>query len=114
MNEAATTESVPWRNLRGEIVEERVIAYIENLEAVNKRRLAQLENMPNPTCYYILRIYKDGGRGQTRVIKRGLTLEQARDHCRDKETSSSTCTTATARARTRKSGPWFDTYEQAV
>ena len=90
-------------------VADDALRQVEALQAQITRLQAEA-----PTCYYILRIYKDGGRGQTRVIKRGLTLEQARDHCRDKEAHSSTCTTATGRARTRKSGPWFDTYEQAV
>ena len=39
-----------------------------------------------------------------------LTLEQAQAHCRDPETSSSTCTSAEGNRRTRRSGPWFDGY----
>lgn len=49
--------------------------------------------------------------GGTRVLKRGLTLEQAQGHCRSLETSSKTATTAKAIAYTRRVGPWFDGYE---
>lgn len=43
-----------------------------------------------------------------RIIKRGLTQEQAQAHCSDPETSSSTCTNRAGLERTRKHGPWFD------
>ena len=39
--------------------------------------------------YKIIRFYYGKS---PRIIKRGLTLEQAQTHCQDKETSSSTCT----------------------
>ncbi len=45
-----------------------------------------------------------------RTIDRGLTLEEAQAHCHDPETSSSTCTNATGRRRTRNLGKWFDGY----
>jgi hypothetical protein len=61
--------------------------------------------------YHIIRSYRDRpGRG--RIIKRGLTLEEARAHCNDPETSSSTATSSEARKRTRQFGPWFDGYEE--
>lgn len=41
-----------------------------------------------------------------------VTLEEAQEHCRDPETSSSTCTNAAGKARTRKYGPWFDGYSE--
>ncbi len=47
-----------------------------------------------------------------RTIKAGLTLAQAQAHCKDPETSSSTCTKAAGRARTRRIGPWFDGYSE--
>lgn len=59
--------------------------------------------------YKIIRMYQQGGR---RTINTGLTLEQAQEHCGDPETSSSTCTKAAGKARTRRMGPWFDGYEQ--
>ena len=42
--------------------------------------------------YKIVRYYEDGRRPRT--IKRGLTLEQARKHCEDPETSSMTAKNA--------------------
>ena len=44
--------------------------------------------------YKIIRFYKDHYRN--RVIKRGLTLEEAQAHCRS--------------PKTRKEGVWFDGY----
>lgn len=61
------------------------------------------------TTYKIIRMYFEGGK---RIIKRGLTLEQAKAHCSDPETSSSTCSTATGKARTRRMGPWFDGFDK--
>lgn len=62
--------------------------------------------------YKIVRSYQDTDISR-RVIKRGLTLEEAQEHCRDPETSSSTCTKASGKARTRRYGDWFDGYEEA-
>jgi hypothetical protein len=47
-----------------------------------------------------------------RLIKSGLTLEQAQAHCSDPETSSSTCKRAANVRRTRTFGPWFDSYTE--
>ena len=60
--------------------------------------------------YKIIRHYRNAGI-RRRAIKTGLTLEEARAHCSDPETSSRTATGATARARTRRLGAWFDGYE---
>ncbi len=59
--------------------------------------------------YKIVRMYLEK---RARVIKRNLTLEQAHIHCRDPETSSSTCTTARAKAIARRNGDWFDTWTE--
>lgn len=63
------------------------------------------------TTYKIIRMYFDAGITK-RVIKRGLTREEAVAHCSNPETSSSTCTTATGKARTRRLGPWFDGFDK--
>lgn len=47
-----------------------------------------------------------------KVIKTGLTLEEAQAHCRDPETTSSKCKGAEAKAYTEKFGPWFDGYDE--
>jgi hypothetical protein len=59
--------------------------------------------------YKIIRRYFRGGR---RTIETGLTLEQAQEHCSNPETSSRTATSSKAKARTRRMGPWFDSYEK--
>lgn len=59
--------------------------------------------------YKIVRGYFSGSK---RTIERGLTLEEARAHCSNPETSSRTCTTAAACAITHRNGPWFDGYEK--
>jgi len=59
--------------------------------------------------YRIRRLYRDSD--ASRVIRSGLTLEQAQAHCQNPETSSSTATGSVERARTRTRGPWFDSYE---
>lgn len=55
--------------------------------------------------YRIVRNYFRSDAPGRRTIKRGLTLEEARAHCQDPETSSKTATSARARARTRAYGP---------
>jgi hypothetical protein len=59
--------------------------------------------------YKIVRHYYDG---HARTVRTGLTLDEAQAHCRDPETSSSTCTGAAGRRRTRERGPWFDGYAE--
>lgn len=63
------------------------------------------------TTYKIIRFYQRYDQPK-RVIKRGLTLEEAQAHCRDPETSSSTCTSSEGRRRTEERGPWFDGYNE--
>jgi len=60
--------------------------------------------------YRVVRFYFNAP-GRRRTIAQGLTLEQAQTHCQDPETSSSTATTAAAKARTRRLGPWVDADE---
>jgi hypothetical protein len=59
-----------------------------------------------PKTYKVIRFFRDSGRKFT--IKTGLTQALAQAHCNDPETSSSTCTNAAGKRRTRRSGPWFD------
>ena len=59
--------------------------------------------------YKIERLYFYGG---SRTIKRGLTLEEAQEHCSDPETSSSTCQSSKGKKRTKVRGPWFDSYSE--
>jgi hypothetical protein len=63
------------------------------------------------TKYKIVRFYQDRNRPR-RTILTGLTLEQAQAHCEDPESSSTTATSATAKAVTRRNGPWFDGYTE--
>ncbi len=59
--------------------------------------------------YKIVRTYFRGG---TQTLKKGLTLEEAQAHCRDPETSSSTCTGKEGLRRTEQCGKWFDGYDE--
>lgn len=59
--------------------------------------------------YKIVRHFENG---RKRVIERGLTLEEAQAHCKDPESSSTTCTSETGRRRTKRSGRWFDGYAE--
>ena len=60
--------------------------------------------------YRIVRMFENDWL-ENRIIKRGLTLEEAQAHCRDPETSSSTATSRKAAERTIAMGRWFDGYE---
>lgn len=60
--------------------------------------------------YKIIRHFYISNRKMT--VKTGLTLEQAQKHCSDPETSSRTCTKASARKRSRRYGAWFDGYTE--
>ena len=64
----------------------------------------------NNGTYKIVRYYRDRDTKQT--IKRGLTLEEARAHCSDPETSSRTCSRSYNVRLTRKMGPWFDGFAE--
>ena len=63
------------------------------------------------TTYKIVRMYQDDHQ-PSNVRKRGLTLEEAQEYCRDPETSSSTATGQAAGIHTENWGPWFDGYEE--
>ena len=58
--------------------------------------------------YKIVRMYF---KSQSRVIERGLTLEEAQQHCGNPEPSSTTCTSTAGKRRPRSKGQWFDGYE---
>jgi hypothetical protein len=61
--------------------------------------------------YKIVRHYMNGN-PNSKTIRRGLTLAEAQEHCKDPETSSSTARKAAGRTRTRQLGPWFDGYTE--
>lgn len=65
--------------------------------------------MSDPT-YKIVRKFQNGHADEE--IETGLTLSQARQHCQNKDTSSSTATSESAKAITAKMGQWFDVYEE--
>jgi hypothetical protein len=60
--------------------------------------------------YKIIRFYEDRNTPR-RVIKRGLTLEEAKEYCEDSETSSRSARALSALEETMQYGPWFDGYE---
>lgn len=59
--------------------------------------------------YMILRFHQYGDRT---ILQTGLSLDEAKAHCKDPETSSRTATGRDAVHYTRKYGPWFDGYEE--
>ncbi len=60
--------------------------------------------------YKIVRIYQY--RNGHRTMKKGLTYEEAIEHCSDPETSSSTCKGYANRKRTERIGAWFDAFTE--
>jgi hypothetical protein len=60
--------------------------------------------------YNVIRMYAGDYRKQT--IEKNFSLEEAQSHCRNPETSSSTCTLPGNTKRTKQKGPWFDGYER--
>jgi hypothetical protein len=65
------------------------------------------------TTYSIIRYFANNNVPEHKsIIKSGLTLEEATEHCKDKETSSSTATSDEAQYRTMLYGPWFDGREE--
>ena len=59
--------------------------------------------------YEIIRHYQNHSNS---TIRRGLTLDEAQEHCRDPESSSSTCAEITGLNRTESMGDWFDGYAE--
>lgn len=47
-----------------------------------------------------------------RIVKENLTETEAREHCVDIKSSSMTCKDKAGRARTRRVGHWFDSFEE--
>jgi len=62
--------------------------------------------------FRIVRFYFDA-QIRRRVIKTSLTEEQAKEHCSNPQTSSSTCASAVGKRRTKQLGAWFDGYEES-
>jgi len=63
--------------------------------------------MKMTNTFKIVRHYANG---QKTTIQTGLTLEEAKAHCKDPETSSTTATSAAAKRRTKARGDWFDAF----
>ena len=66
--------------------------------------------MSSRPTYKVIRFFRDSDKRM--VIKTGLTLEEAREHCSDPETSSSTASGIVEIALTKNFGPWFDGYSE--
>jgi hypothetical protein len=61
--------------------------------------------------YAIVRGYFNDAEYPSEVIATGLSLDEAKEHCSNPETSSSTATSEAAVALTEERGPWFDGFE---
>lgn len=64
--------------------------------------------MNDESTYTIYRIFARNSEHET--IKEGLTLEEAKEHCSDPETSSLTATSEESEALTKRKGHWFDSW----
>lgn len=81
--------------------------------------LVSLTGRPHPgicrpeetKTYMVIRMYASDAYDDE-VIMRGLTLEEAQEHCNDPQTTASTATSAEAIERTTRRGPWFDGYTE--
>lgn len=63
----------------------------------------------NDATYEIVRFFRDG---DCEHLSSGLSLAEAKEHCTDPETSSSSCTEADLVTMTEERGPWFDGYRE--
>ena len=70
-------------------------------------RKVKVKDPTAPKTYMIVRHYQDDD-VDNEVIKRGLTMDDAKAHCSDPQTSSSTATDPEALMRTEEFGAWFD------
>ena len=61
--------------------------------------------MGNVKTYQIVRFFSEEDSGEEEVIKTGLSLEEAQEHCKNPETSSSTAT-----VENPYTCEWFDGY----
>ena len=61
--------------------------------------------------YKVIRMFQKGNHPPI-TIKKGLTKEEAREHCSNPETSSLTCKGEAGLELTRIKGPWFDGYDE--
>lgn len=59
--------------------------------------------------YKIVRFFQSRTKDNC-IIKEGLTLKQAKEHCSDPETSSSSCSQQHLIDLTKEHGDWFDGY----
>lgn len=59
--------------------------------------------------YEIIRFYFNKG---NRIVKTGLTLEEAQEHCSDPETCSRTCSTLDSLSVLDRTSDWFDGYQE--
>jgi hypothetical protein len=63
------------------------------------------------TTYSIIRFYQNNELTR-QVIKTGLSLREAQEHCNNPETSSRTCVLDENLFHTEVNGQWFDGYEK--
>lgn len=61
--------------------------------------------------YKITRFFKSS-KPSAKIIKKGLTIEQAQQWCKDPESSSITCKQILNVVDTEERGNWFDGYDK--
>lgn len=65
----------------------------------------------NQRNFRIVRRFENGYR---QIVRWFLTLEEALEHCRTNEANSVRADTMHAQRRTRRSGLWWDTWEEGT
>lgn len=89
------------------------LAWAIVLEKYRPIMLAEARTLMNtpPKTYMVIRWYSDSDI-RARLIKSGLTMEEAKAHCLDPETNSVTCTSKEGQKETFTYGSWADIWTE--
>jgi hypothetical protein len=89
----------------GSVVADDLVEYLSS-EKIEASSDEDEEEEEEEKTYKIVRFYKEGH--PQKVMKKGLSLEEAKEWCNDDETSSKTCEKPENVKHTEEFGDWFD------